>query len=203
MDHNQPKWAIKGESTKKDLSILLNHATTNYGKHTDWFVRHKEFGVKILAVILTAEVTITGFYFTKDLPSITAIAPLIILSILSPILAYYSIVSCRQAYKASLENALLSTKALWAMGVTKPIIVNPNEVDFDKCPVPNDETPYVPRFLEFAVKYNNSQEFIEKNLVNKGNTFYTAKLITQIFGAIGFLTGIGATIVVFFYSLGS
>ncbi len=199
MNEKKSKWAVEAEEFSTNLSDLLAFASANYGKHTDWFLRHKDTGIKILAVLLTAELTVTSLYLTRHFHDLVTMFTLIILSLLSIILTAYSLISCRQSYKASLENALLITKTLWAMGLTKAVKVKTKEVDFSKCPVHNDETPYVPRYLNDAVEKEDSNSFINHHLSKRGTTYYAAKCTIIIFGIIVFLTGIGSTIAIIFW----
>lgn len=185
-----PKWALETEESNSNLSHLLDFASENYGRHTDWFLKHKDTGIKTLAVILTAEITTISIYIANHLNNLITIFILIILSFLSFLLRNYAINSCRRSYRAALENALLITKTLWAMGLTKPIKVKSTDVDLNKCPVPEDETPYVPRYLNDAAKHKITQNFVDYHLSEPDTTCYDAIRTIRIFGGVVLLTGI-------------
>ena len=62
-----PNWAQFVDPPNKHLPDLLVYASASYGKHLDWFHRHKEGGIKLLAGLLVAEFTIVGLHEKADL----------------------------------------------------------------------------------------------------------------------------------------
>ena len=43
-----------------DLKEVIRYAQAHYGRHTDWYLRHRDGGIKCLVVLLTAELAIAG-----------------------------------------------------------------------------------------------------------------------------------------------
>jgi hypothetical protein len=189
--------ASSGKTSNNELNNLLTYARENYGKHTEWFLRHKDMGLKSLAVVLTGEITITSFCLSDKFPDIITIVTLLILSFLSVIITFYGIINCKASYKASLENAILCTKTIWAMGLAKPIEIDAQNVDFTNCPVREDNTPYIPRFLDDAAKQPTTDKFIEYHLSRRGTTYFTAKWTIICFGVVGLCTGLGSALMIY------
>jgi hypothetical protein len=66
-----PIWASVGSSENKHLPELLTLASTNYGRQTEWFLRHYNTGIRNLAAVLTAESALVGLAVThKELPAV-------------------------------------------------------------------------------------------------------------------------------------
>jgi hypothetical protein len=184
-------WAIKGDSSESNLQSTLSLAITNYSNHTNWFLQHKEMGIKYLIVIVTAELAFAKFFYTTEFPfRLLIIFILFILAFVSIAFMFFALKNCYQSYQAALENVLLITKTLWAMGLTDPVSVDSKKVNFIKSPVWKDETPYVPRYLEDALKHEKTKDFVKYNMDKKNTTYFWARLIIIFFGIIGFFTGI-------------
>jgi len=191
------KWVNDGDESIPDLDSFLNFASDNFKRHTDWHLRHREAGIRMLTLLLTAEFAIVGFYYTTNFKiAFIALIGLAILSFLSIILTYLALMSCSQSYKASLENALLITKILWLKGLTKPIKIKFKQIDISQCPVREDETLYVPRYLHDAQKHLTTDEFVEYNMSKIGTTYFATKTSILLLGILGFLAGAGAIILI-------
>jgi len=194
---NNPKWAVASSKYNDNIECLLNFAQNHYSVHIECFLKHKDMGLKSLAVIFTGEITIISFCLANKFPVITAIIALIIFALLSILFSWYGVVNCKQSYKAALENALLCTKALWALGLASPLEVKKNQNDFSDCPVPNDTTPYVPRYLQDAQKHDTTDKFVNFYINKPGTTFFNAKWTIVFFGTVGVIVGILGAYLIF------
>ena len=195
------KWAVekKGESSTCDYQSLLLHAKDLYIQQTRWFLHHEQVTIRNLATLLTAEFAITGSIFTvakESLPyAIIACIALIILAYLSQTLATYGIKSCRKAYMASLEYAMMKSKIAWLMGITTPITVN--SLNFQACPAPDDGSLYIPRHLNAEnANYNTTNNYVKEILARDDNTYYHSKKKIGFFKTLGILLGLGSTILI-------
>ena len=196
MDKVSTKWVKEGDGTVPDLDSFLSFAGNNFGKHFDWHLKHREAGVRMLTFLLTAEFAIVGFYYSTGFRIEVAYFGLAILSFLSIVLTFLSIISCHQSYKASLENALLTTKILWLKGLTKTMTVKSKDLDWSQCPVRDDETLYVPRYLKDAKNRLTTDDFTAHNMKKWSNAYFATKSSLFILGVLGLLAGIGAIVMI-------
>jgi hypothetical protein len=204
MNMEQPSWLRISKTENTHLSDMLSFGSANYGRHTEWFLRHRDTGLRNLAAVLAAEFTITSIYFAnKGAPKVFVVPILLLLVLLAIILAEAACSSCHNAFRASLENALLVTKVAWAMGLANAVSVPeiPNENEHP--PVPKDLTLYVPRYLSTAQKHATTEKFVDAHLRARNNTYFWAKVTIRIFCAGAVLVGLLAAIAIIFYQQGN
>jgi len=175
-----------------DLKEVIRYAQAHYGRHTDWYLRHRDGGIKCLVVLLTAELAIAGVCIDGKLDKGLATMALIFASVLSVALTCLSVLSCSQAYRAALEHALLVSKAAWAMGWCTVVQVPTGISDTSKCPAPNDETLYVSRYIEDARNASDTKDFTTKHMRKWKNTYFAAKWTLILLGAAGCLVAVGS-----------
>src|ERR1035441_7514610 len=125
-----PTWAEPASSPNSNLPNLLTIASMSFERHTNWYLRHCETGIRNLAAIIAAEAAIVGIYFThlaqKGVP--VGIVSALLLGVLAlavaPFLCSLAIRSSTRAFLASMESTRLMTKCIWAMGLTAKVAVN-------------------------------------------------------------------------------
>jgi hypothetical protein len=194
MGIEQPSWTRISKPENIYLPDILDFASANYGRHTDWFLRHRDTGIRNLAAVLTAEFAVTSIYFSdKGADKGFVVTILFLLVLLAIILAIAACCSCYRAFRASLENAVFVTKIAWAMGLANPVsipeISKENEKELP--PVSQDPTLYVPKYLRTAQKYKSTDEFVKAHL-NAINTYFWAKITIGVFCAGAVVLGLVA-----------
>ncbi len=164
LSDEKPNWIRLAPTQNENLPDLLTFARTNAGQHMDWFLRNREHGVRNLSALLAAEFTITSLYYSAaKISGWLAIASLFFLATLSPALGWLAILSCERAYTSFLENSLLVAKAIWAMGLATPVAVADELICATPCPVPDDKTPHVPRYLQDAMQDPTTDAYTQRN----------------------------------------
>ncbi len=186
------KWVYPSDK-QGDLELhhMLTYARQNYASHTDWYLRHRDTGLKMLGVVLVANFTIGSLFFDHKLNAYLSLSALAILSFLSLILSNLSVKSCKQAYIAALENALLVTKTAWAMGFAQPIPIDKNISPNIPCPVREDEYLYVPRYIKDGINAKNTEAFVGLHSSKKGTTFFSTKWTLWAIGIVAHLISDG------------
>jgi hypothetical protein len=180
---NPPVWASVGEVENKHLSDLLSLASANFGRHTDWFFRHRETGLRNLAAILAAESALVGVALTqKGIPAAFIVVLLMALACAAPAVAWLAVSSCRRNFVAALENLFMIAKVAWAMGIMANVAVNEKVVGAAPCPGRGDKTLYAPRWARDTLAHTTCEGFVAANLDNPRNTVFMAKLTIIIFG---------------------
>jgi len=196
---HRPAWASIGASENQHLPELLSFASTNWGRHTDLFLRHHENGTKNLAAILATESAIVGVAFAqKSIPAAFLATLLVILAIVGPMLAWLTISSCRRSFRAAMESVFLVAKVAWALGLTFNVAVNEYRVSASEGPGRDDKSLYGPRWVNDSLKHTTCEGFITANFANRWNTYFLAKVTTLTLGVVALALGlIGASMIAF------
>jgi hypothetical protein len=182
-----PAWAASGPQDNPYLPNLLSLASTNYAKQTDWFLHHRESGIRNLGAILFAESTLMSFYKSSSgLPMPVFVAVLVMLGSAAPAFTWLAVRSCRRSFGAAMENALMMAKVAWAMGAARIVIARQCG---DRFPAASDESLYVPRWLDDCHASPTTQAFREDHLKSLNNTYGMTKIVLIMLG-VG-ATGIG------------
>jgi hypothetical protein len=192
-------WVCKGASCDNKLPHLLSFAAGNYGRHTEWFLRHVDVGIRNLGAVLTAEFAVISLHFANvRVPWLVTSPMLILLALIAILLATSALNSCRRSFAALLENALLVTKTVWAMGLAGGVPFPSGDSDPAWRPVPEDPCLYVPRYLKDATGHSTTEAFVEHHLRNKKNTYSWGKLTICVFCAAAVGIGlVGACLIPF------
>jgi hypothetical protein len=196
-------WYIKSDDQAKEdrdsLFKLLELASAQYGRHFEWFHRHRDNALRQLAVLLTAEMVIARYSADAQLAPWVLAAVLISLAAMSPLLAHAGSDSCRRAFGAAMENTMFVSKAVWA--ILPHGVVGVTEADFDNESIParDDLTFQVPRYAGDAAGCLTTQEFTDSHLGNKlplfakpRNTCFWAVVSIWTLGALGIIVGVAA-----------
>jgi len=187
-----PKWCKGKGEVSQYLPNLLDFASKNYERHTNWFLKHRDTALTQLTALITAEIVIRQF-LDPGKNSIQLI--FILLSIFSFILAGSGHRSCNRCFRASLENALLINKIIWIMGLSNKVNVNFDPDDIINAPAADDETFFVERYVTDSYNSKTTKEYLKKHLINKGKTTYFWGLVTiWTLGIAGFVIGIAFTV---------
>ncbi len=158
-----------------EVREMLSYARQNYACHTDWYLRHRDAGIKLLGVALIANFTIGSLYFDHKLNPYLAVTALAVLAVLSIALASLAVRSCRQAYSAALEHALLVSKTGWAMGLAQSINISEAISQSGACPAREDKSLYVPRYIKDAVDATDTETFVRNQISKRGTTYFATK----------------------------
>jgi len=191
-----PPWVTLTVDENAHLSDLMTLASTNFGRHLDWFQRHRDMAVKNIAAILAAETALVGLGVAQKqvLPAAFALALLLVLSCAAPVLAWLGIRACRQAYRAAMESAFMMAKVAWTMGALSVVAVKQSVVGNATCPGYADLSLYAPRWTNDCVQHRTTDEFVAATLSCRTNTCFLAKVTILVFGsgacALGLL-GVG------------
>lgn len=178
------QWITDGPlGSQNHLPCILEYAASHYGRHTEWFQRHRDTGIKSQVLILTAEFAVLGLHFsgTRAFPAAIICLSLVMMAVFSIVLALASSRSCRHSFRASLEHALLVTKCAWAMGCADPVAVE--NMPRSRAPVPEDEMLYVKRYHEDACHQGvpTTEDFVRIRLDAPGTTYKMAVLTIIVF----------------------
>jgi hypothetical protein len=170
---------------------MLEYATSQYGRHTEWFLRHKESGVTILATILTAESAVVGLFVSNNIKAGGAWPVLMMLAVLSCVIAHLASQSCRRAFVAALEHAALTAKTMWAMGLVSEVRVDQAVVQGDP-PFPDDDSMFVPRYYSDARQQArpNTDKYVQFHISKAETTFQSARRTLAAMGLAGALIGL-------------
>ena len=122
----EPAWAIFADKvdssgTSKDhLLALLASTESAFKNHTDWFLGHKERGIRRLGVLIASQITVTGFYFRDQelYPEWLVVAVLLSMALIAITLALSTLHSCTRSYLAAMEQGMLKNKVVWALGLS-------------------------------------------------------------------------------------
>lgn len=181
-------WASMGPDENKHLSDLLSLASSNYGRHNDWFMRHHERAINNLAAILAAEAALISFAATHEkIPGFFTTDLLIGLACTAIILACLGVFSCRRSFRAGLENLYMMANVAWAMGVTTNVAVNESTVIKNAAPDTKrhhceDESLYVPRWLNGCLAHETCEKFVNHTMRNWKSTLNLTNITILLFG---------------------
>lgn len=176
-----------------ELHQVMRYAQANYARHTDWFLRHRDAGIKILVFLLSADFAITSLYFAGKVAGVLAMVGLAVVGLLSVALTWLAVISCRQSYGAALEHALLVSKTAWAMGWCSPIAVERQSPEDSAVPAASDKSIYVPRYIEDATKASTTGEFVSRHTKKRFTTYFAAKWTLIAIGTISFALAVFAS----------
>lgn len=198
-----PQW-IRSEIAKDatPLSDILSHARENYTSHTDWYLRHRDSGFRLLGLVFVANFSIGAMLLDHKLNPWLAAATLCLLCYLALAVTILSVRSCRQAYSAALEHALLMSKIAWAAGWAQPIYVIPEILQQPLCPAAKDQSLFVPRYLEDAAAATDTKTFVAEVLAKAGTTYFTAKWTLVVIGLASGILGYSLFITAVFMGAG-
>ena len=178
-----PCWAELGDAANPYLSDLLSLASANYARQTDWFLRHRDNGLKNLAAIIGAETAVTGLYFTAQdrIPHSVLTAFLTLLAIFAVLLSWAAWRSCTRSFTASVESAALMCKAVWAMGLFSKVAVPRAAANLGAGPLRKDRHFYVDRWVSDAEKRETTDGYRTENLGNWENTYFLERVTIFVF----------------------
>ena len=205
-ENNKTKWVKKTVSDNKYLATMLEFGSSNYERHANWFLRHRDIGIKYQAIILTVEFSILGISFQLDAvyPKYLVCSGLYMLGIFSVILAYTSCRSCTKSFIASLENALLVTKVAWAMGLADRVAVK--EIPESNPPVSEDSMLYINRYWKDSCihqtkndkkEITTTKQFVDVHIKDKDTTLFLGALMIKLFCAGAIITAVAGSIVIY------
>ena len=131
---DRPNWVCPAETNNPYLSDLLSFAAGNYRAQTDFFLRHRDIGIRNLALVVTGEFAVIGFHFANGkVPVFLTSLVLLFLAVSGYALAESAWRSCKRSFVACLECAVLVTKTIWAMGLTTRVPLILSSLDFTRC----------------------------------------------------------------------
>jgi hypothetical protein len=188
-----PPWAqiAPGLTTNANLPQLLDFAAASYGRHTDWFHRHREAGIRNLGAVLASEFAVATLYSSSsnrvDLRPFAVGAFLLLAAIIIP-LAWSTLGSCRTSFKAALESVVLISKCIWALGLASGVRIAADQIDLSSCPFPSDELLYVKRYFSDACVHATEYEFVQHHLGRRNTTYFHTRVTLWVFclGAVVF-----------------
>jgi len=190
MTETSGSWAVPDDRKTPDLLPLLGYARDHYRGHIDWFLRHKEAGIRTLGSILTAQVGVVGLFFAGRFNRWVTLGALALTTLLAFPLTRLAVLSCTKAFRAALEHALLLTKILWAMGLTDAVSVQ--RTLLGSCPAAEDRTLFPPRYLADARCFETTDRFVEHNLRKRDTTLHATRQTLFIMGGAAVVMGLGA-----------
>jgi hypothetical protein len=174
-------WARAGKDDSPYLPALLQYATTQFGRHNDWFLGHRDFGIKVLTLIITVQSATVGAVLSAKV-NIETIEPVIsVLAVAAVLIGEFSIYSCRRSCIAALEHAALINKTVWAMNLFH-LSLN-EKMSITDIPFTNDDSFFVPRYIS-SIKGDDGKYFATSNLyvreaLKKFKTFRIARYIIR------------------------
>ncbi len=194
-------------NNSNELLAVLTVGSEAYGKHTEWFLKHRETALKQLAILITAELAIQNLVVEPEGANLPARMLLLLLAFMSLLLAHAGWRNCQQAFTAAMENVLLVNKIIWSMAPSGKVhLAAP--VDVNNMPCRQDETLYVPRFLKHSIDAYTTEAFVQENLsIRKGfsrsvgwihwrknstqaNTYFWTTVLIWSLGLIGAALGV-------------
>jgi hypothetical protein len=206
-DSSLPQWYVLNGKSTENLPVLLGLASDSYGRHTEWYLRHRDTTLKQLAVLLTAELVAANFFYISSASRLLVLPTLIFLIILSPVLAFAGAKSCHQAFQAAMENVLLINKIVWAMGLGGKVHIDSAYEEEIKIPVPKDRPFYVPRYLKDSSKFDTTEQFTAFQLgelknQHPKNTYFWALVTIWTLGCAGIVTGVSCLFAIWLHKAG-
>lgn len=211
-------WVTTDETEKSftrgsdDLRAVLTIASSHYGKHTEWYLKHRDTVLRQLAVLITAELAVQKFVAEPAQADLPARILLLALAGLSLVLAHAGVRSCRQAFRAAMENAVVVNKIIWSMAPSGRLFLDHETLD-PEMPARQDSSLYVPRFLSHAIATPSTEEFVKDNaslgsglsrLFNSAlnrtqekaaNTYFWTAVTIWLLGVIGATIGVSCFVV--------
>lgn len=188
-----PDWARESIESSDHLDKMLVFASSNYAKQTDWFLHHRDTGIRHLGLVLAAQTSIAGacLYTPPLISKWLGIATILFLGFTGPFLAISAIKSAKRSYKAAIEYAVLATKSLWALGLMGIINVEQKCFESSITPAMKDPYFYVKRHVtnHCLPKGESTDQIVEGVLKDTGNTFYWTWQILVLFGGGVFSLG--------------
>ena len=191
------------------LLALLASTEAAYKNQTDWFLGHKESGIRRLGVLIASEITVTGFYLRDQelYPQWLVVAVLLSMVLIAIALALSTLHSCTRSYLAAMEQGMLKNKVVWALGLSGPVILPNDQKGRAPCPAPGDSGLYVPRYVRSGAKDLTTQLLLERIILvtfkkrqhhdseggpmEKGWTTYDeARFTILLFGGLGVAAGV-------------
>jgi len=191
----------------ENLRAVFTIASSLYGKHTEWFLKHRDTVLKQLAVLITAELAIYKFVVVPAQSNFPVGMLQLSLAALSMVLAHAGVRSCKQAFQAAMENVVVVNKIIWSMAPSGKLFLD-NEIPDSAVPAREDSSLYVPRFLAHSIATSSTEEFVKDNLsLRKGllrtlnwvfrkthekaaNTYFWTAVLIWLLGAIGATIGV-------------
>ena len=190
-----PMWAQRGLYGSANLEALLAYSSAHHARHIDWFLRHKENGVRLLLAILTVESAIGGLTLSGKIDLYLSIVIILMLVVVTIPMSSSFKLSCRRNYQASLEHTALTAKIIWAMGLGQQVSVDTTSVKAHE-PFASDKSMYVPRYYEDAYKFADTEAYVQHHLSNKANTLHAAERILTILCLMATCFGFGIAIAI-------
>lgn len=198
-DRQWPQWAELTCASNANLPNLLSLASASFERHTNWFLRHSDTGIRNLAAIIAAETAIVGLYFTHPVPKgaplaiVCALLLITLAVVVAPSLCTLAIRSTTRAFKASMESVRLMAKCVWAMGLTSSVAVNETASDLPQyC---GDRFLYPERWATETLTGSEVQ-FVERCIRNPNNSYALTKRTLQLICAVAILLGCGSALAI-------
>jgi hypothetical protein len=192
-----PDWAQPSDSNNQYLPEMLKWGSDSYLRQTNWFLHHRDTGLRNLAAVLTGEFAVISLHAANaGVPDGPTVFILLFLGVLAVLLGFSASKSCGRSFRASLESVMLVTKTMWTMGLMDKVSLAENE--FQGPPVPRDSTFYVPRFCCDARQpgIDTTGAFVDTHLNTWGTTYWWAKLTIWMFGVGAVVAGFAGAFMV-------
>jgi hypothetical protein len=183
-------WFQSQDEESNHLEALLNYAHCQYGRHTEWFLRHRDIGISTLATILTAQSALGGLLFSDKLAPIVAIATILILMLLVYPLMELSRYACKQAFRAAMEHTALIAKIVWSMGLAECVSVKRTATPAG-APFELDQSFYIPRYIRGAKDFPTTDAYVNHHLKHSRNSYRAARLTLLTMGCSAWVLGTG------------
>ena len=190
---NTCAWCAGAEVTEGNLHLMLDFASQNYQRQTEWFIRHRDHAIVQLGAVITAELAVAELTILEPPAKIVVFLTLTLLSIG---FAWAGATSCKRSFMAALESIATINKSLWALGIAGKVrVANNIQQDSDLAPpFPMDKTLLAPRFLEGGEKHQTTSQFVNSLLDGTGfkptNTYRLSRFSIIVLGLAGAILGI-------------
>ena len=160
------KWCHPVEKTQDGIEKILEFASENYTRHTEWFLKHRDQAYLQLGAVITAEFALANLPSTKASPLLSIIIWAIFM-LLSVGFGAAGIVGCRQAFKAAMESIATMNKAMWAMGFAGRIFVNKHPPVATQIPMLPDDIYFLPRRWVELENADTTDAFVRSKIGGK------------------------------------
>ena len=160
----------KEETDTKDLKYTSFYRVRWLCATDKMVSKHRDTGIRNIAMIIGAEYASIGFYYTHKHDGISLlIISLLIFSCWFAILcAKLSHLSCKRSYNTSLEYTSMILKIIWALGLYRI------KIQKNGPPLSSDLFLYVPRFITDRHEFKTTEEHIKHTMegVHNNTTTY-------------------------------
>jgi hypothetical protein len=193
------QWCYFADKTQEGVEKILDFASANYNRHTEWFLKHRDRALTELGALIAAELSVAKFMGSPPVSDSTGVLIVIytVLVLLAVIFGLAGFVGCRQAYRAGMESIAVANKAICLLGFTSTVAIASNTSTSRLKPVLPEDTVFVPERWAELGQAGSMGDFLEGvmgsglgMLIPRRNTCYLATSSIMVMALGGVVIGV-------------